>query len=120
MAAFSSIAMAIAAAAAVASAANSYKQGQAQQAAQKKAQQQAQESANQQAKIAQQQADEVAKQTSLLDKQSKSTQRNPDTAGILSAASQAGKAGASGTMLTGPLGVDPNALSLGKNTLLGQ
>ena len=30
-----------------------------------------------------------------------------------------GKAGASGTMLTGPGGIDPNALQLGKSTLLG-
>ena len=30
-----------------------------------------------------------------------------------------GKAGASGTMLTGPSGIDQDALSLGKNTLLG-
>ena len=27
--------------------------------------------------------------------------------------------GAGGTMLTGPTGVDPNALALGKSTLLG-
>lgn len=46
-------------------------------------------------------------------------QKKPDTAGILAAASQAGKGGVAGTMLTGPQGVDPNALSLGKNTLLG-
>lgn len=30
-----------------------------------------------------------------------------------------GQQGASGTMLTGPMGVDPNSLSLGKNTVLG-
>ena len=46
-------------------------------------------------------------------------QKKPDTAGILAAASQAGKGGVAGTMLTGPQGVDPNALSLGKSTLLG-
>lgn len=46
-------------------------------------------------------------------------QKKPDTAGILAAASQAGKGGVAGTMLTGPAGVDPNTLSLGKNTLLG-
>jgi hypothetical protein len=38
---------------------------------------------------------------------------------ILDAATQAGKGGASGTMLTGSQGIDPNLLSLGKNTLLG-
>lgn len=45
--------------------------------------------------------------------------KSPNTAGILAATSQAGKQGASGTMLTGPTGVDPNALTLGKNSLLG-
>lgn len=49
----------------------------------------------------------------------KANQKRPDVAGALSAAMQAGKAGASGTMLTGPSGVDPAALQLGKSTLLG-
>ena len=49
----------------------------------------------------------------------KAHQKRPDIAGALSAAMQSGKAGASGTMLTGPGGVDPNALQLGKSTLLG-
>ena len=49
----------------------------------------------------------------------RANQKSPDSMAILDAASQAGKTGASGTMLTGPQGVDPNALSLGKNTLLG-
>ena len=43
----------------------------------------------------------------------------PDTVAIMSEAGQAAKSGGSGTMLTGPMGVDPNQLSLGKNTLLG-
>ena len=47
-------------------------------------------------------------------------QKKPDTAGILAAASQAGKGGVAGTMLTSPQGVDPSTLSLGKATLLGQ
>ena len=46
-------------------------------------------------------------------------QKKPDTSAILAAASQAGKGGVAGTMLTGSQGVDPNALSLGKSTLLG-
>lgn len=50
----------------------------------------------------------------------KANQKKPDVSAILSAASQSGKAGPSGTMLTGPQGVDPSMLSLGKNTLLGQ
>jgi hypothetical protein len=49
----------------------------------------------------------------------RANQKKPDTMAILSAAQQSGKLGASGTMLTGAQGVDPNALSLGKNTLLG-
>ena len=43
--------------------------------------------------------------------------QTPNVAGIMESASAAG--GASGTMLTGPTGVDPNALALGKSTLLG-
>ena len=50
----------------------------------------------------------------------RANQKSPDSKSALSAARQAGKAGASGTMLTGSQGVDPNSLSLGKNTLLGQ
>lgn len=49
----------------------------------------------------------------------KANQKKPDTNAILDAVMQAGKSGASGTMLTGPQGVDPNALALGKTTLLG-
>ena len=49
----------------------------------------------------------------------KANQKKPDVAGALSAALQSGKAGASGTMLTSPGGIDPNALALGKTTLLG-
>jgi hypothetical protein len=46
--------------------------------------------------------------------------KKPDTNAILSAAEQAGKAGASSTMLTGTSGVDVSQLGLGKkNTLLG-
>ena len=43
----------------------------------------------------------------------------PDTSAILAAAQQAAKAGVSGTMLTGPEGVDQSQLTLGKKTLLG-
>ena len=47
----------------------------------------------------------------------KANQQTPNVAGIMESASAAG--GAAGTMLTGPTGVDPNALALGKSTLLG-
>lgn len=43
--------------------------------------------------------------------------QTPNVAGIMESASAMG--GAAGTMLTGPTGVDPNALALGKSTLLG-
>ena len=48
----------------------------------------------------------------------KANQQTPNVAGIMESASAA-QGGASGTMLTGPTGVDPNALALGKSTLLG-
>lgn len=47
-------------------------------------------------------------------------QKRPNASGILDAASQSGRAGVSGTMLTGASGVDKNAMALGRNTLLGQ
>lgn len=49
----------------------------------------------------------------------RANRKTPDTGGIMAAASQAAQGGPGSTMLTGPTGVDPNALSLGKNTLLG-
>ena len=68
-------------------------------------------------KQAQANADKTASEADQAN--NKANQKSPDTSALLSAAAQSGKAGASGTMLTGPQGVDPNALSLGKNTLLG-
>jgi Flp pilus assembly protein TadB len=95
-----------AAVAAVASVAVAYNNGEESKRAAERARQQAQDNANRQAAQADQDMN-------------RANQKKPDTSAILSAASQAGKAGASGTMLTGPQGVDPNALNLGKNTLLG-
>lgn len=66
---------------------------------------------------AQQNADKMASDADQAN--NRANQKKPDTAAILGAAQQAGKTGASGTMLTGPQGVDPNMLNLGKNTLLG-
>lgn len=70
---------------------------------------------------------QAAESRALMDKQLKAaeesmnraTQKRPNTSSILSEAEQAGKAGVSGTMLTGPLGVDPSELKLSKSTLLG-
>ena len=45
--------------------------------------------------------------------------KKPDISGIVRENSAANAGGASGTMLTGAAGVDPNALSLSKTTLLG-
>ena len=45
--------------------------------------------------------------------------QQPNIAGIMQAASAASSGGANGTMLTGPTGVDPNSLALGKSSLLG-
>lgn len=49
----------------------------------------------------------------------KGSAKRPNSTAMLAATEQAAKAGSSGTMLTGPQGVDPSALSLSKNTLLG-
>lgn len=69
----------------------------------------------------------AAESKSLMDRQLKAadenmnraTQKRPNTARIVDEAQQSGRAGASGTMLTGSQGVDPSALQLGRNTLLG-
>lgn len=49
----------------------------------------------------------------------KANQKRPDSQAIIDSVMQAGRAGASGTMLTGSQGIDPNALALGKTTALG-
>lgn len=69
------------------------------------------------ARQAKENADKQEKQAQ--EAQNRANQKRADTAGILDAAMQSGKAGASGTMLTGPQGIDPAALNLSKNTLLG-
>jgi len=45
--------------------------------------------------------------------------KKPDVSSIMQAAGESASGGSAGTMLTGPTGVNPNALSLGKSTLLG-
>ncbi len=79
---------------------------------------------NQQAKgqqAAQNQATQNAAKTADLADQAnnKANQKSPDSGALYSANAQAAKNGPSGTMLTGPSGVDPSALLLGKQTLLG-
>lgn len=90
-----------------------YDQGQDQKKAAGRAADQAEKQAQQQAKSADQQLNQAQQDTN------RANQRQANTGSILDAATQAGKGGASGTMLTGAGGVDPNALNLGKNTLLG-
>lgn len=79
--------------------------------AQRKAKNQAEDAGRQ----AEQQAQQAAQQASQqADQQfNRANQRRPDA--------MSGPAGAGGsTMLTGPQGIDPGALPLGKSTLLGQ
>ena len=99
-------ATAVMAAVAVAGAAIAYNNGQEQKKAAEKASQQAEANAKKQEKA----ADEATNRANT---------KRADTGAALDSATQAGKAGASGTMLTGPQGIDPAALNLSKNTLLG-
>ena len=45
--------------------------------------------------------------------------KKPDVSSIMQAAADSSSGGPAGTMLTGPTGVDPNSLALGKSSLLG-
>lgn len=94
-------------ASAVAGAAIAYNNGQEQKKAAEKARKQAQANAQKQEKA----ADEAT---------NRANQRRADAGSALDAAAIAARGGQSGTMLTGPQGVDNSALQLGKNTLLGQ
>jgi hypothetical protein len=96
----------VAAAVAVVGAAVSYENGKKQEASSKRALEQSKNAAKQQALLAEQDMNAANK-------------KRASTTGLLSAAQQAGKAGISGTMLTGAGGVDSSKLSLGKSTLLG-
>lgn len=83
--------------------------------------QQAQQDAMRQQKKAQQAATAKAisqqRQSEMVT--NAANRRTPDINSIMSAASQASKTGPSATMLTGPGGVDPNSLALGRSSLLG-
>lgn len=99
--------------AAVAGAAYSVYSGEQAAAQQKKAlqqQQQAQKEAKQEAQQQQRQSEMAV---------NAANRKQPDVSGIMDQAGQGVNAGVSGTMLTGPTGVNPNQLALGKNTLLG-
>ena len=49
----------------------------------------------------------------------RANQKRPNANAILDSAQQAAKGGMGGTLLTGPQGVSPGEMSLGKSTLLG-
>lgn len=85
------------------------------------AQQQAQDQATRQA-AATAEANRISAQTAKDDADKEFNRVNgkqPDVAGISARNSLESKGGVSGTMLTGPQGVDPKNLLLGKTTLLG-
>lgn len=74
----------------------------------------AQQQASQQAQVAATKAADQADQANNA-----ANQKQPDVQGMQSANQMAAKGGVSGTMLTGPQGIDPKSLLLGKTTLLG-
>lgn len=65
-------------------------------------------------------ADNAKKQASDQEQQfNKLNGKTPDSAAMMDQNTQAGKDGPSGALLTGPQGIDPSKLTLGRNTLLG-
>jgi len=88
-------------------------------------------SANEQRRVQKQQlaeqrkANEQAQSRATAEQQrseqeyNRANRQNVDVTSSLDASELSAKQGASGTMLTGNMGVDPNELNLGKNTLLG-
>tara|TARA_R100000664_G_C2711719_1_gene108269 strand:- start:16 stop:339 length:324 start_codon:yes stop_codon:yes gene_type:complete len=88
-------------------------------------------SANDQRKVQRQaledqrKANERAESRAIAEKQrseqeyNRANRQNVDVESSLDAAELSAQQGASGTLLTGNMGVDPNELNLGQNTLLG-
>jgi hypothetical protein len=76
-----------------------------------KQQESAQSDAKQQALAQEKAADEATNQQNM---------KSPDTGAMMSAAMMSGKAGVSGTMLTGAQGVEKDKLNTKRSTLLGQ
>jgi hypothetical protein len=93
-------------AATVASAGTTYYQGERQRKMQGAANQEAKKNADRMATMAEQE-------------NNRKNAKTPDAAAMLASATLSGKSGQSGTMLTGPAGVDPSKLLLGRSTLLG-
>jgi uncharacterized protein (UPF0333 family) len=62
----------------------------------------------------------ATKQADLADQaNNKANGKRPDVGAMLAGNAQTAMQGGGSTMLTGPAGVSPTSLSLGKNTLLG-
>lgn len=66
------------------------------------------------------QATALKQEKAVDEANNRANQKRANTGAIMDAALQSGKAGASGTMLTGPTGISPDQLTLGRSTLLGQ
>lgn len=78
------------------------------------------EAMRQQETAQRQQLEQATKQAETSQQNiNKANQRRADTAAVMADTQMASGGGASGTMLTGPQGIDPQQLALGKNTLLG-
>lgn len=74
----------------------------------------------QQRKAGSQAATQAREQATAADQAAnKANPKRPSLADALYGNQAAGAGGQAGTMLTGPTGVDPNVLSLGRTTLLG-
>lgn len=69
--------------------------------------------------LAQNEREAKANQQAAEEAQNKANAKSPDVAAMLGAATLSSRAGQAGTLLTGPQGIDPNSLKLGKSTLLG-
>lgn len=107
------VAMGVAAAAAVAGTAYSVVAGEDAKKQQKKAMESQERAQAQQ--LAQTQAQQRRSEMAM----NAANRRQPDVGGIMERAGQQAGGGPSSTMLTGPGGVDPTQLSLGRSTLLG-
>ena len=86
-----------------------------------------QDASKQQKKAMQQQEQAQAQQLAQAQRQQRQSEmamnaanrKSPDVSGIMERAGRQASGGPSATMLTGPGGVDPSQLSLGRSTLLG-
>ena len=114
MPAFTSIVLASVAATAAAGTGYAIAAGEEQKRAQANSMQQ-QQRAQQQA-VAQAEAQSAKSQEAI----NAANRKAPDVSGILSSAARQASGGPSGTMLTGPGGVNPAQLPLGRSTLLGE